>query len=155
MTQSVSLLSIRKEWILPAITWNIFLHTSAVWQHVWKHLARYYFSYFKTQLHLARLKQYPEANCPEYNEISANLQHCQQHCLAAASTDSMVFTLKEKKVVGIPWSKCTSCSSRMNCTCSIWRGVMINNVCVTCSTVTTAQQNFAQRQSSSNQNCLV
>ena len=33
---------------------------------------------FKTQLHLAHLKQYPEANCPEYNEISANLQHCQQ-----------------------------------------------------------------------------
>lgn len=47
--------------------------------------------FLKTQLHLAHLKQYPEANCPEYNEISANLQHCQQQCLAAASIDSMVF----------------------------------------------------------------
>ena len=49
-------------------------------------------SYIKTQLHLAHLKQYPEANCPEYNEISANLQHCQQQCVATASLiDSMVF----------------------------------------------------------------
>ena len=49
-------------------------------------------SYVKTQLHLAHLKQYPEANCPEYNEVSANLQHCQQQCVAAASLiDSMVF----------------------------------------------------------------
>ena len=49
-------------------------------------------SYVKTQLHLAHLKQYPEANCPEYNEVSANLQHCQQQCVAAASLiESMVF----------------------------------------------------------------
>ena len=27
---------------------------------------------------LARLKQYPIANLPEYNERSANLKHCQQ-----------------------------------------------------------------------------
>ena len=51
-------------------------------------------SYIKTQLHLAHLKQYPEATCPEYNEISPNLQHCQQQCVAAASLiDSMVFTV--------------------------------------------------------------
>ena len=39
-----------------------------------------YIPYFKTGLHLARLKQYPKANRPEYNERSANLQHCRQPC---------------------------------------------------------------------------
>ena len=34
----------------------------------------------KTHLHLASLKQYLWANSPEYNERSANFQHCQQQC---------------------------------------------------------------------------
>ena len=32
--------------------------------------------YFKTGLHLACVKHYPKANCPEYNERAANLQPC-------------------------------------------------------------------------------
>ena len=32
-----------------------------------------YISYFNAGLHLARVKQYPKANRPEYNERSANL----------------------------------------------------------------------------------
>ena len=38
-----------------------------------KNLFYQYKSYFKTCLHLARLKQCPKANLPEYNERSANL----------------------------------------------------------------------------------
>ena len=44
-----------------------------LYRRVLQDFAFQYMSYFKTGLHLARLKQCPKANRPEYNERSANL----------------------------------------------------------------------------------
>ena len=44
---------------------------------------------------LARLKQYPIANLPEYNERSANLKHCQQPYYSFSGIPSIVGSCME------------------------------------------------------------
>ena len=45
-----------------------------LYRRVLQDFAFQYISYFKTGLHLARLKQCPKANRPEYNERTANFR---------------------------------------------------------------------------------
>ena len=42
---------------------------------------------------MARLKHYPCADRPEYNEGSANLQHCQQPCYSFSGIPSILWVI--------------------------------------------------------------
>ena len=66
-------------------------------------------SYFKTDLRLARLKQYPKANRPENNERSANLQPCQQWCYSSSGIPSILWVVSTEMTVKNNLFSSTSC----------------------------------------------